>query len=210
MPKQNDLGLRPKGSLFGTDMIAIGRTPFDRAWSRVSKAGSVSKFNRALASSGVRNGHTELEKLALLNNWVNEEINYREDSALYAKDDYWASARETLARKAGDCEDFAIVKMGLLLAAGFKKDKIRLVIARDLVRNSDHALLVVTLSDDSFVLDNATNTLLDARLTNDYRPIMSFSGDRKWLHGYAVEKPAEAPDMQIAMLSVPSAPLTLP
>jgi predicted transglutaminase-like cysteine proteinase len=100
--------------------------------------------------------------------------------------------------------------MELLLAAGFKKDQMRLVIARDLIRNADHALLIVTLSSGAFVLDNATNSLLDARLANDYRPIMSFSEDRKWLHGYAVEKPAEAPAMQIAMLSVPSTPLTLP
>jgi predicted transglutaminase-like cysteine proteinase len=59
-----------------------------------------------------------------------------------------------------------------------------LTIARDLVRNSDHALLVVSLNGRNWLLDNATNEVLDASQSYDYRPILSFSGSNKWLHGY--------------------------
>jgi hypothetical protein len=63
----------------------------------------------------------------------------------------------------------------------------RLVVARDLVRNADHAVLVVTLANGAVMLDNMTDRLLDARLPNDYRPIMSFSQNAKWVHGYSVQ-----------------------
>ena len=77
--------------------------------------------------------------------------------------------------------------MELLAALGIARDKMRLVVARDLVRNADHAVLVVTLADGAVMLDNMTDKLLDARLPNDYRPIMSFSQNAKWVHGYAVQ-----------------------
>ena len=38
------------------------------------------------------------------------------------------------------------------------------------------------------MLDNMTDRLLDARLPNDYRPIMSFSQNTKWVHGYAANQ----------------------
>jgi predicted transglutaminase-like cysteine proteinase len=60
----------------------------------------------------------------------------------------------------------------------------QLVIARDLVRGSDHAVLVVRSEGRNWLLDNATDTLLDASLSYDYRPIMSFSQGNKWIHGY--------------------------
>jgi predicted transglutaminase-like cysteine proteinase len=59
-----------------------------------------------------------------------------------------------------------------------------LTIARDLARNADHALLIVKQDGRYWVLDNSTNQLLDARESNDYRPILSYSSSGKWLHGY--------------------------
>ena len=53
-----------------------------------------------------------------------------------------------------------------------------LVIARDLARNADHAVLVVRQDGRHWLLDNATDRLLDASGSFDYRPIMSFSSSR--------------------------------
>jgi predicted transglutaminase-like cysteine proteinase len=73
-----------------------------------------------------------------------------------------------------------------------------LVIARDLVRRADHALLVVRVDDEFLVLDNETDQILNADDVADYRPIMTYSGNRKWLHGY----PAKPARTQIASLAV--------
>jgi len=53
-----------------------------------------------------------------------------------------------------------------------------------LVRGADHALLMVKLDERYVMLDDSTDTLLDASEANDYRPVLSFSGDHAWLHGY--------------------------
>jgi predicted transglutaminase-like cysteine proteinase len=58
-----------------------------------------------------------------------------------------------------------------------------LTIARDLARRADHAVLVVRLDGRYWMLDNATDRLLDAGASYDYQPVLSFSEDRKWLHG---------------------------
>jgi len=97
--------------------------------------------------------------------------------------DYWASARDTLRQRAGDCEDIAIAKMQLLAGLGVSRSDMYLTIARDLARNADHALLVVRLDDRYWLLDNATDRLLDASEAHDYRPIMS-SIQTAMLHGY--------------------------
>jgi predicted transglutaminase-like cysteine proteinase len=131
----------------------------------------------------LRNGN-EQALLAAVNAWTNTHIRYAEDSALYGKTDYWADAPTTLHRGAGDCEDIAIVKMQLLAAAGVSRSDMYLTIARDLARHADHAMLVVRQGDKHWLLDNATSEVLDANSQADYRPIMSFSGSRKWLHGY--------------------------
>jgi predicted transglutaminase-like cysteine proteinase len=72
----------------------------------------------------------------------------------------------------------------MLAAMGVPRDAMYLTIARDLARAADHAVLVVKLDGHSWLLDNATDQLLDAGQSYDYRPIVSFSAGNKWLHGY--------------------------
>jgi predicted transglutaminase-like cysteine proteinase len=59
-----------------------------------------------------------------------------------------------------------------------------LTIARDTVRNADHAMLIVTLDGRHYLLDNSTDELLDGSRSNDYRPIFSYSGSERWVHGF--------------------------
>jgi hypothetical protein len=63
----------------------------------------------------------------------------------------------------------------------------------------------VTLPDRSVMLDNVTDRLLDARLPNDYRPIMSFSQNAKWVHGYAVQAARPVRMASAASLPQPAA-----
>lgn len=163
--------------------LAVSHTNFDSSWRRVSDQRLSPGAAKGMAR--LKSGSATTSTLAAVNAWTNAKIRYVEDSVLYGRADYWAGAKTTLKRGAGDCEDIAIVKMQLLAAAGISRSDMYLTIARDLVRNADHAVLIVKLDGRHWLLDNSTNALLDASQSHDYRPIMSFSADHKWLHGYS-------------------------
>lgn len=65
--------------------------------------------------------------------WETNEITYKSDPANYGKEDYWASPKETLDRKCGDCEDFSILLMYMIYTSFGGK--------ADLVCTSDHAIV---------------------------------------------------------------------
>lgn len=171
--------------ILGSVSVPVTHTPFDLKWSAVNAKRSHVRFDRQLASTGARKLRNQKEQVEAINRWVNRKIILGSDRDIYGRTDHWAPAAETFRRGTGDCEDIAIAKMELLAALGISRDNIRLVVARDLVRNSDHALLMVELSGGSVMLDNMTDQLLDARIANDYSPILSFNRRAKWVHGYA-------------------------
>lgn len=160
--------------------VQIGKTSFDRDWRRVRSEA----VDRSLRQSFGRAIGTDLKSVETVNRWVNREIAYVEDRDLFRKADYWAGARKTLQLRKGDCEDIALTKMQLLAAAGFSRDDMFLTIARDRARNADHALLIVRVDGRFVILDNATDTVLDAAPSYDYAPVLSFGGKATWLHGY--------------------------
>ncbi len=162
----------------GSKRLAVRKTGFDAQWNRVRR-GTVSA---GLAGTG--GGHPGQATIAVINSWANAEIRYVEDRQLYGQADYWADAKTTLRRRAGDCEDIAIAKMALLAGAGVRREDMYLTIAHDLTRNADHALLVVKSGGRYWLLDNNTDRVLDASAANDYRPVLSYSAGGKWLHGY--------------------------
>lgn len=167
----------------GSKRLQIGKTPLDGAWNRVRR-GTVSRAYAAGLISAAPDAAPSA-KLSAVNAWTNRNVRYADDQAIFGRKDYWADARSTLRRRAGDCEDIAIAKMQLLAAMGFDRSNMYLTIARDLVRNDDHAMLIVRVDGRNWLLDNATDTVLDANESNGYRPIMSFSQSRAWLHGYS-------------------------
>ncbi len=186
----------PQNAILGTLSISISHSPFDNDWAAVNRKPATRAMRASLAATGALYSGDRVAQIEAVNRWVNGKIAYAEDSQIYGQSDYWASARETLRRRVGDCEDIAIAKLELLAALGIDKSQMRLVVARDLVRNADHAVLVVMVPEGALMLDNMTDRLLDARLPNDYRPIMSFSQNSKWIHGYAVQ-----PAMPVRMAS---------
>lgn len=175
-------GSAAPGDFLASKRLAIRHTRFDSEWNRVRGSGlSKRAANSALSLSA---GAPSTATLAAVNSWTNSSIHYVEDRQLYGEADYWATAGETLRRREGDCEDIAIVKMQLLAAYGVKREDMSLVIAHDLARGADHALLVVKLDGRIWLLDNSTDQVLDATQSYDYRPILSFSEGKKWIHGY--------------------------
>lgn len=178
------LGMSVRGpdDFLASKRLAVSRTGFDPQWNRVRRGSLPARLAGVDAGKGSdRPGRAQL---AAVNTWANTNIRFVDDIELFGKRDYWADARSTLRRRAGDCEDIAIAKMALLAGAGVRREDMYLTIARDLARNADHALLVVKAEGRYWLLDNNTDRLLDASEANDYRPILSYSAAGKWLHGY--------------------------
>lgn len=169
-----------RDEFLATRLLKIGKTPFDRQWARVEASGL--SRNRVQRLVGAQDGRSEAS-LSAVNSYINRQIRYRDDHETAASGDYWQSASETLRRGTGDCEDYAIVKYQMLRGLGFKAEDLYLTLARDLVRNVDHAVLVVRLGDRHIMLDDATDTLLDASEARDYRAIFSYAKGRSFMHG---------------------------
>ena len=159
--------------------LEVGHTAFDRDWRRVR--GDRISANRFHKLVGDTSGFAAIGQV---NSWVNQAIAYTEDRELFSRADFWAGAATTLRLRRGDCEDIALTKMQLLAAAGIPREDMILTIARDLVRNADHAVLIVRHDGRYYMLDNASDEVFDATGSHDYRPILSFGSSQTWLHGY--------------------------
>lgn len=174
----------------GTRAIPVKRTRFDDRWDHVRRAAPAALMHGKLRRANVLPGLGEQELLARVNQWVNREIAYVNDDRNYRQRDFWATAEQTIARGRGDCEDFAILKMQMLRAAGVHPDRMKLVLLRDLAANADHAFLLVQTEAGKVVLDNVTDRLYDGSQANSVRPILSFSENRRWVHAYRGAQPS--------------------
>lgn len=178
----------------GTRAIPVRRTRFDDRWDQVRRAPSATLMRAQLGHAQASIALGERELLQRVNQWVNRRIAYVNDDRNYGSRDHWATADQTLARGKGDCEDFAILKMHMLRAAGVDTSKMKLVLLRDLAANADHAFLLVDTREGKLVLDNMTDRVYDDGEAASVRPVLSFSENRRWVHAYRGAAPA-SPDL---------------
>lgn len=150
----------PYPNLFGWSFVPVDK-PHSQ-WGNVKDA----TFHKA----------PHLPWISDVDRWVNRNVRYVRDAA-----DHWQTPEATWERKAGDCEDIAILKRAILLAQGRRDDDMLLVIAHDLIARNDHAFLVV----DGCVLDSFNALTLPVSKVKDYRPIMAMTGSQSWLFGRA-------------------------
>lgn len=113
---------------------------------------------------------------ALINRWP-----YRTDMDVWGVMDYWAAPVDFF-KKSGDCEDFAIAKYFALRNLGFPASQMRLVVLKDTLRNLDHAVVVVYLDGEAWVLDNLSNAVLSHRRLSHYKPQLSLNEESRWAH----------------------------
>ncbi len=170
--------------IFGSVAMAVSRTPLDGKWAAVARSAPTASIPASLLRSA--RAAQGLQRIEMVNRWVNGRLRFVNDPQ---GGDVWTSAMQSLQRGAGDCEDYAIAKMQLLAAAGFDRRAMFLVIARDLVRRADHAVLAVRVDGQLMILDNMTDRVLPSSAVSDYRPIMSFNAFGRWTHGYRVSTP---------------------
>lgn len=173
------------GRFLGTERIRIGRTRFDASWERVS-AGELSRRDVRRAIGKLPQGRDAL--LSQVNRWVNQKIEYRDDRVQFGQNDYWADARLTLSTRSGDCEDYAILKMQMLAAAGVAREDMMLTLARDTIQRTDHAVLLVRHEGEWVMLDMASDRVAPASMDYGYKPVMSFAANERFIHGTPVNQ----------------------
>ncbi|MBQ7585671.1 MAG: transglutaminase-like cysteine peptidase, partial [Desulfovibrionaceae bacterium] len=141
------------------------------------------KFNKSTTWDSFKaqaKGKSGLALLRYVHNFWNQWP-YKEDGSNWGRPDYWAIPAEFL-QKSGDCEDYAIIKYFTLKELGIPADKMRIVVLRDTVRNLAHAVLVVYLNDDAYILDNLSNAVLSHTHFKHYTPQYSVNELGRWAH----------------------------
>lgn len=125
-----------------------------------------------------------LSKLKIVNRFVNKSIRYAEDREIYGKTDKWSLPDETLSRGVGDCEDFAILKMGILSKLGIPKKAMSIVVLQDTRRKLYHAVLAIRTNVGTFILDNAVPSVKKDVDIASYRPLFSVGAGKNHVFGY--------------------------
>jgi predicted transglutaminase-like cysteine proteinase len=85
-------------------------------------------------------------------------------------------------RHDGQCQDYAITKFLLLRELGVPDRAMRLVVLRDILRQVDHAVLVVDVSGRELMLDNLAPTVVSASANPNYHAYYSINESGWWLH----------------------------
>lgn len=133
----------------------------------------------------------ELERLARVNTFFNRRLRFDDDSVVWKEPDYWATPLESLARGAGDCEDFAIAKYASLLVAGVPSERLRLIYVRARIGGPQSTLsqahMVVgyypTPDAEPLILDNLVSEIRPAGRRPDLFPVFSFTSEGLWVQG---------------------------
>lgn len=116
-----------------------------------------------------------------------EAINFRVNTIPYIHDDeqygppeYFATPREMLENGQGDCEDYAILKMHLLLAAGFPPSDMYLL--GGLYHYGDgevggHAVLAIIIDGEAWILDNMRHSIIPLSQYQQFEPMAAINWD---------------------------------
>lgn len=124
------------------------------------------------------------ERLALVNQFFNRRILFRDDAEVWGQGDFWASPLETLNRGEGDCEDYAIAKYFTLLASGVSATSLRLVYVRAQLGGGSQAHMVLAYypgpAAEPLILDNLVTEVRPASRRPDLTPVFSFNAEGLW------------------------------
>ena len=139
-----------------------------------------SEVTRKLAYETMISNAAELPpsgKLKAVNRFFNDQILYQTDRAAWGKKDYWATPSETLAKGAGDCEDFAIAKYYALKDLGLDESKLKIVYVRSNQFKDPHMVLAVTgkPGGDPLILDNIAKNISTLSNRTDLTPVYAFN-----------------------------------
>lgn len=126
----------------------------------------------------------ELQRLKDINDFFNRRLAFREDAVTWGLPDYWASPLESLDKRAGDCEDYAIAKYFSLAATGVPTARLRMVYVRARLQGQSLAHMVLAYhaepGAEPLILDNLRPEVLPASQRPDLTPVFSFNTEGLW------------------------------
>jgi predicted transglutaminase-like cysteine proteinase len=138
---------------------------------------------RDLVENPANKALSEKQKLDLVNQFFNSNVQFINDIALWKQNDYWATPLEMLSVGAGDCEDYSIAKYFTLKELGVAEDKLRITYVKAI--KIDQAHMVLTYFENKraipLVLDNLVIDIKPATQRQDLVPVYSFNGAGLWL-----------------------------
>lgn len=125
---------------------------------------------------------SDLEILNKVNRYWNYSIKQSTDMEVWGVEDYWATPEETLAKGAGDCEDFAIAKMFHAMDLGVSPDKLRLeyvLLSHLSGKKEAHMVLAyyATPKSEPLYLDNVMFEIRTSGQRRDLEPVFSLAFD---------------------------------
>ena len=192
---REELGLPPEKppppppvspDVFGT--AAVAATHIDPRWQRVAETGTDNPaFARIVDNFAGLDRYGQASRVQTA---VNRAVVYRADADLWGTEDHWATADETFARGAGDCEDIAVAKMQALRRLGFEDRDLYLSVGRD-AAGQEHAVLLVRIDAHFWVLDDRAERMIEADAFRGFTPVLTFGAGTSWVHGHrraAVER----------------------
>ncbi len=153
-------------------------------------ANTVAEWRGMLEKSA--NG-TDDEKLVAINDYFNTRIRWVQDPEAWGQKDYWATPLQTMAKRMGDCEDFAIAKYASLILAGVDINKLRITYVKARMGgpyskiHEAHMVLAYypTPSADPKILDNLIMDIRPASQRPDLTPVFGFNSNGLWVGGAA-------------------------
>jgi predicted transglutaminase-like cysteine proteinase len=126
----------------------------------------------------------EAARLALVNQFFNRRVLFRDDAEVWGQVDHWASPLETLNKGEGECEDYAVAKYFSLIATGVPVARLRLVYVRAQLGGGVQAHMVLayyaTPDAEPLILDNLVGEVRPASRRPDLAPVFSFNSDGLW------------------------------
>ncbi len=121
------------------------------------------------------------EQVERVNEFFNARLRFVDDTVLYGLADYWATPMETLARAAGDCEDYAIAKYFTLVGAGVPVQKLRLTYVRARIGAAYQAHMVLAYYEhpdaEPLIMDNLVPAPMPASRRPDLLPVFNFNSE---------------------------------
>ena len=133
----------------------------------------------------------ERDKLELVNEFFNANVDFVPDTRAWGATDYWATPLETLGRGMGDCEDFSIGKYVTLGLMGVPIERLRITYVRAETGGPGGGIVQAHMvlayypepGAEPLVLDNLIGELRPASRRPDLKPVFGFNSQGLWVAG---------------------------
>jgi len=114
-------------------------------------------------------------KIQKVNNFFNNKLECGSDAVIYHVNDYWATLKETITKRVGDCDDYALAKYQILQALSIES----YVAIVEYRHGSDvkHMVCMAKHLTDWYVLDNLNPFVVAEFNRTDIRIIAKFGSN---------------------------------